>query len=312
MKTDILFIIFNRLEVAKRVFSAIRDQKPERLFVAADGARSDKPAEQEQCDIIRKWVLDHIDWDCRVETLFHEKNKGPGFAQIEAIGWFLGQVEEGIILEDDCLPCPSFFRFCEENLEKYRNNKKISMISGNNFQLSQPMPINSDYYFSIFPSSNGWAAWRRSWQAYDHYIRQWKNSDEKQFLSFLFKEKKYQLWWKNKFDWIYENQPNDLWDFKFHYCCMARKQLAIIPKANLVTNIGYGPNATHTFNPDSYFANVPTYELLFPLDHPEAIVRNYEADLFIQKMLFGEVEIVSPWKRVKRLIKRLIRYKPKV
>lgn len=307
--TPILFIVFNKQDETKKVFNAIRAQKPVSLFLAADGSRNDKPGEKEKCENIRQWVLENIDWDCEVKTLFRDENIGCGRGPSEAISWFFEHVNEGIILEDDCMPNDSFFRFCEENLEKYRNNPLISIISGNNFQQVQPMAMDADYYFSVFPSSNGWATWRRTWKEYDYFITSWKTINQKDLLSFLFKELKYQLWWKRQFDCIYKEQPHDMWDFQFHFHCMARKQLAVIPKANLVTNIGYGPDATHSANPDSYFANVPTYELHFPLNHPENIIRNFEADVFIQRMLFGEVEIVSLWKRLKRLVKRVIKYK---
>jgi hypothetical protein len=307
-KIPVLFIIFNKTEETKRVFDVIRSQEPEFLFIAADGPRPDRPYEIEKCEYIRRWAIENIDWDCEVKTLFREENIGCGRGPSEAISWFFEHVDEGIILEDDCLPNGSFFRFCEENLVKYRFDNRISIISGNNFQKTQPMAIESDYYFSVFPSSNGWATWKRTWDEYDYQIKKWGNPCKKNLLQFLFNEKKYQRWWKNQFDWIYSARPEDMWDFQFHFHCMYRKQLAIIPKANLVTNIGYGPDATHSADPNSYFANVPTHELNFPLKHPENIERNYEADLFIQQNLFGEVEIVNPWKKFKRFIKRIIRY----
>lgn len=306
--TPILLIIFNKLEEGKQVFQAIKEQKPVILFIAADGPRHDKVADKGKCEAIRKWVLDNIDWDCEVKTLFNNENKGCGKAVSEAITWFFENVNEGIILEDDCLPNDSFFRFCEENLAKYRDNTNISIISGNNFQRIQPMQIKSDYYFSVFPSSNGWATWKRSWDGFDYSLDRWNNINQAKLIGFLFKEKKYQLWWKNYFDWIYKTKPSDMWDFQFHFHCMLRKQLAIIPKVNLVSNIGYGPDATHSSDPNSYFANVPTLELQFPLNHPEEIIRHYEADVFIQQMLFGEVEVASPWKKLKRSVKRIINY----
>ncbi len=169
--------------------------------------------------------------------------------------------------------------------------------------------MDGDYYFSVFPSTNGWATWKRTWKDYDYYISKWNTIDKKEFLSYLFKEKKYQLWWKQMFDFVYKTKPEDMWDFQFHFHCMQRKQLAIIPKVNLVTNIGYGADATHSSDPNNYFANFKMYDLDFPLKHPTAINRNEVADLFIQQNLFGETEIVSFLKKIKRYIKRFMRYK---
>lgn len=314
MSVNVLFIIFNKNQETQRVFNKIKGYKPPKLFIAADGPRLEKVGEYEKCIEIRNWVLANIDWECEVHTLFKEQNIGCGRGPSEAISWFFSNVEEGIILEDDCLPNDTFFSFCEELLFKYRDNKNISIISGNNFQREQPFILNADYYYSIFPSTNGWASWRRVWEGYEYKIKSWEKKDinqKKEVLKFLFNEKKYQFWWKRQFDYLVSEKPNDMWDFQFHYHCMNKQQYAIIPSVNLISNIGYGPDATHSSDPNNYFANFPTKELNFPLIHQSEIKRNYEADLFIQTMLFGEVEIVSFWKKTKRFIKKMIRYNTK-
>ncbi|MBD2752566.1 hypothetical protein [Spirosoma validum] len=311
MQLNVLFIIFNKVDETKRVFNVIKKQKPSRLFVAADGPRLNKEGEVEKCKYVRQWVLENIDWNCEVKTLFRDENVGCGRGPSEAITWFFEHVTEGVILEDDCLPNDTFFTFCLHLLDKYRDEHKISMISGNNFQQIQPMALDSDYYFSIFPSSHGWATWRRSWDGFDYHLSGWPKANKAKLKTYLFEVKEYSQWWLNYFTWLYENKPEDMWDFQFHYLCMIRNQLAIIPKANLVTNIGYGPDATHSQNPDSYFANVPTYELAIPFKHPSSIERNYAADLFIQPMLFGRVDVDTTFKKVKRVIKKAIRYNPR-
>lgn len=305
----ILFLIFNRFEPSSIVFKSIQKQKPEKLYIAADGPRIHKQGEKEQCDLIRKWVLNNIDWDCEVKTLFRNSNLGCGKAVSEAITWFFEQVEEGIILEDDCLPNSTFFEFCAENLKKYRFNNQISIISGNNFQPDQPMHIRTDYYFSIFPSTWGWASWRRVWKNYDLDMQEWHSIDHNNFLNFLFKEKIYKSYWEQTFNNYFLGKGANTWDFQFHFHCMKNRQLAIIPKANLVTNIGFGKMATHTTGKDSYFSNMPTYELTSPLKHPKKIERNYEADVFVQKTLFGEAEIKTSIKRLKHYIKQIIPFK---
>ena len=305
----ILFIIFNKQTETERVFQAIRKQQPLKLFIAADGPRTSKLGENERCESVRAWVLSNIDWPCEVKTLFRTSNIGCGRGPSNAVSWFFENVEEGIILEDDCLPNTSFFQFCQELLPIYRHDNSISIISANNFQPNQPLELEGDYYFSVFPSTNGWATWKRTWNDYDYYISKWKVIDRKDFLSFLFKEKKYQLWWKQMFNFVYEKRPDDMWDFQFHFHCMLRKQLAIIPKGNLITNIGYGADATHSSDPNNYFANFKLYDLNFPLKHPLEIKRNESADLFIQDNLFGEAEIISPSKKIKRFVKKIIKYK---
>lgn len=305
----ILLVIFNRPDTTSKVFKAIRQRKPKYLYIAADGPRAEKAEEFEKCQEARSIVLNGVDWDCDIKTFFREFNIGCGLNVSEAITWFFNHTEEGIILEDDCLPNASFFDFCQSLLERYRHDERVSAISGNNFQTHQPMNLEADYYYSIFPSSWGWATWRRSWHDYNLFIEDWDNIQKKEFLTFVFKEKSYQFWWKNQFEYFFSQRPTDTWDFQFHFQTMRRKQLAVIPKANLISNIGHGPDGTHFHNPDSYFAKMPTYELTFPLKHPKSITRNYEADVFVQSLLFGEVEVPSIYKEMKRAIKKLIKYK---
>lgn len=302
----VLFIIFNKQEETKQVFGMIRRQQPAQLFIAADGPRPTKIDEAEKCQYIRQWVLDHIDWPCEAKTLFRQENLGCGKAVASAISWFFEHVKEGIILEDDCLPNTSFFRFCEELLVKHRFDEKISAISGNNFQLIQPMQLETDYYYSLFPSSWGWATWRRNWQGYEFNINSWSMINQKALLDSLFVEISYKKWWQNQFDYFHNQQPSDTFDYQFHYLSMKRKQLAIIPKVNLVSNIGHGENGTHFGDPNHVLANLPTQELRFPLIHPTHIKRNYEADIYVQNLLFGQTEVVSPYRKMKRYIKKLI------
>ncbi|GAB3693546.1 hemolytic protein HlpA [Spirosoma flavus] len=302
----VLFIIFNKIEETKKVFETIRLYKPAKLFIAADGPRSFVEDEKQTCNTVKLWVIDHIDWACDVHTLFRDQNIGCGRGPSEAITWFFNHVEEGIILEDDCLPNPSFFSFCQELLSQYRHNQAISAISGNNFQALQPMNTPSDYYFSVFPSSWGWATWRRAWQGFDFNLGSWKKRKSMRALKFIFREKNYYLWWKHRFDWMYKDQPQDMWDFQFHYHSMLNRQLAIIPKANLVSNIGHGASGTHFQDPNGIIASLPMYDLRFPLIHPATITRNYEADVYIQKLLFGEIEVVSLYKQIKRIVKKVI------
>jgi hypothetical protein len=303
-KLPVLIITFNKENETKLVFSQIRLYKPEKLFIASDGPRSSVLKEYDICTRIRKWVLGSVDWDCQVETQFNELNLGCGRNPVKAIDWFFDHVDKGIILEDDCLPGLSFFNFCEINIEKYERNPDFSIVSGNNFQIRQPMDLNYDYYFSVFPSTWGWATWKRVWEGYQFVIPKWNQAEEKELKEFLFTETKYSQWWINQLHWMQKTKPEDMWDFQLYFHCMKRKQLAIIPKANLVSNIGFGELATHTTDRESYFSNLPVYDLDFPLRHPDRIERNYEADLYVQKILFGEIEPVSRFRQLKRYLKR--------
>jgi len=261
MKTPVLFIIFNRQETTKKVFEAIKVAKPEKLFIAADGPRKNIANEKELCEETRK-IIDKIDWECEVKTLFREENLGCGKAVSGAITWFFENVEEGIILEDDCLPHPSFFKYCEELLDHYRLDNKIFMISGNNFLPKKLKPAGS-YYFSQIPHIWGWATWKRSWTKYDFNIADLpafiKNGEIKMWSNIYV-----QKYWLEKFNDVYLKKINT-WDYQLVYTMWKNKNFSIAPKVNLVSNIGFGIGGTHTLNKNDNLSNFPSEEINFPL-----------------------------------------------
>ncbi len=313
MNTPILLIVFNRPETTKQVFGTIKRQRPKYLYIAADGPRPGMAGDEKKCRETRDIVINNIDWDCEVFTLFHDSNLGCMRGPIAAITWFFNNVKEGIIIEDDCLPNDTFFRFCSILLKKYRFDRSISIISGNNFQKEQPMNIFYDYYFSVFPSTWGWATWKRNWRNYDHTISKWEIINKK-FLKKIFAEKAHQQFWMETFDEFANHETREkrnTWDYQFYFSSWMNKQLAIIPKANMVSNIGHGEEATHTMDSNSYFANLPIFSISFPLKHPDKIERNLEADIFIQDLLFGRINkensLIQVFKFFKKIVKRYLR-----
>ncbi|MCS7029805.1 MAG: nucleotide-diphospho-sugar transferase, partial [Bacteroidia bacterium] len=195
LTTAVLFLVFKRLDTTKKVFEVIRKAKPPRLYIAADGPRDWVEGEAEKVKMVREYLMNNIDWDCEVKTLFRDKNLGCGRAVSEAITWFFEHEEMGIILEDDTVPSLSFFWFCEELLKKYKDDKRIGMISGNNFQDGIKRG-DGDYYFSIYNHIWGWATWRDRWEGYDFELDSFK--DDK-FIEELFVNKKAIKYWKNIF-----------------------------------------------------------------------------------------------------------------
>ncbi len=250
--TPILFVIFNRPDTTFRVFEAIRTAKPTKLFVAADGPRKDRPGDEEKCRQART-VLDKIDWPCEVKTLFREKNLGCKLGVSSAIDWFFENVEEGIILEDDCLPDPSFFIFCQDLLGYYRNDEKVMHISGDNFQFGKKYGDGS-YYFSRYPHIWGWATWRRAWKKYDVDIKSFPQFRKENGLSRVFNDKGQQRYWYKVLETMYAGQV-DTWDHQWSYAVWSNGGLAVLPNQNLIANIGFGPEATHT-KTESVLANL--------------------------------------------------------
>ena len=288
LTTSVLFVVFNRPETTIQVFETIRQAKPPRLYVAADGAREDKEGELEKVKQVRE-IVNQVDWDCEVKTLFRDKNLGCKIAISSAIDWFFEHEEIGIILEDDCLPHPTFFRFCEELLEKYRDDERIAMISGNNFQFGRKR-TNYSYYFSRYPHIWGWASWRRAWKNYDVDMKIWSEIRNGNWLQDLFKDKKSVQYWANIFEKTYQGKINS-WGYRWTFSCWIQNALTVIPNVNLVSNIGFGMDATHT-KATTKLSNISTSPIEFPLKHPNFIIRDTLADDFTQRNIF-ELSIIT-------------------
>jgi hypothetical protein len=271
LKTAVLFLVFNRPDTTKQVFEAIHKAKPPRLYVAADGPRVDKSVEQEKCEQVRQ-IATQVDWECEVKTLFRDKNLGCKIAVSSAIDWFFENEEEGIILEDDCLPSQSFFWFCEELLERYREDMRIGMISGNN--LFEQKTVLKESYFYSYGNIWGWASWRRCWVHYDVEMKLWEDTREQNHIKYFIDN-----------DYIFTNLAEnfnrlvsgdiDTWDYQWLFARLSNKLLTINPSKNLVSNIGFGEDSTHTEGV-SVFSNLKKYELSFPLRHPKHVSTDIE------------------------------------
>lgn len=272
----ILLLIFNRPDTTAQVFNSIARAKPRRLFVAADGPRTDKEGEAEKCQAVRE-IIKRVDWDCEVKTLFREQNLGCKEAVSSAITWFFEQVEEGIILEDDCLPSDSFFWFCAELLEKYRDDERIMMISGDNFQ-DGIQRGNASYYFSFVPWIWGWATWRRAWRLYDREMQTFPFFVKENRMQSLSADRAVQNHRWSDFISTYEGRINT-WDFQWIYSVLINHGLSICPQVNLVSNIGCSSEGTHTFDANSTLANIPLGEII-TLSHPWAILPDALADKY--------------------------------
>jgi hypothetical protein len=273
LKTPILFLIFKRLDTTKQVFEQIKKEKPPKLYIAADGPRKNVEGELEKCKAVREYVLNNIDWDCKVKTLFREKNLGCGRAVSEAITWFFEQEEEGIILEDDVLPSLSFFWFCEELLEKYKNDIRIWHIGGCNFQ-NGIIRGDGDYYFSALNHIWGWASWANRWKYYDFEL---KNMNSDRFIENYWKGSALRYW--KRIFWKMKNKEIDTWDYQWIFTMWYHQGLGISPNVNLISNIGFGRDATHTENLNSKVANLQRGDIILK-NHPNKIVRDIEADYY--------------------------------
>ena len=280
--TPILFIIFNRLDTTRRVFDEIKKMRPKKLFISADGPRKNKLGEFEQCENVRK-ICNEIDWDCEVKTSFQSKNMGCDAHVVHAINWFFSIVNEGIILEDDCLPSKDFFFFCNELLDYYRDDNRIMHISGNNFQFGI-VRGGGDYYFSSYSHTWGWATWARAWKFFDENMTSFPDFKKNSSIKKNFFNKNSQKFWLNFFNKLYIKKYS-FWDSKWMYAVCKEKGFSILPNKNLVSNIGFGKEATHT-NKETMIANMETEELSFNIRHPNVLSIDVEADEYAFKKIF--------------------------
>lgn len=285
LEIAVLFLVFNRLDTTQQVFQSIREARPPRLYIASDGSRATHSDEDKKVQAIRDYVLANIDWDCEIKTLFRKENLGCKKAVESAITWFFENEEMGIILEDDCLPSPSFFSYCEELLSRYLDDERIMAISGDNFQFGHQRTQDS-YYFSRYPHCWGWATWRRAWQQYDKDMKLWPKIRDQKSLNNILGDRWASRYWQIKFEKTYIGAINT-WDFCWTLACWLQSGLTILPNVNLVSNLGFSPGGTHLSNRQDPFANLPRQTMTFPLRHPSYIVRNKKADDFTQRTMFG-------------------------
>lgn len=269
MNTPVAFVLFNRPDTTRRVFAAIRERRPARLLVIADGPRPARAGELARCHEARAVVDQGVDWPCEVQRCYSDENLGCKRRLSSGFDWLFQQVEEAIILEDDCLPHPSFFPYCEELLAKWRDDERIMSICGTNLGL----PLRTDgasYGFTRTPHCWGWASWRRAWRNYDVAMQAWPAFRDAGRLDDVLRDRGLRSRYRRNFDRLHAGRI-DTWDWQWTFACWMNHGLCAVPRENLVSNIGFGAAASHTTG-TSRLANLPTRAISLPLNHPPHLV----------------------------------------
>ena len=283
LRTPVVLAIFNRPDTTTKVMEQIRKAKPSEFLIVADGPRPGIEGESEKCAAARA-IATRVDWRCRVLTNFSDDNLGLRPRIQTGLDWVFEQVDEAIILEDDCLPHPTFFRFCDEMLERYRDDGSIMSISGSNFQSGTENP-DASYYFSRYPHIWGWASWRRSWRLYDADLNAWPELRETPWLDAL-EDRNAARYWNYLFQKTYDGM--NTWDYQLMFSAWQHECLSIAPSVNLVSNLGFRADATHSTNGiGSEYAEIPVEPMRFPLIHPDRVVRDKAADDFVEQTVFS-------------------------
>ncbi len=292
LETPVVLIIFKRPDLTKRVLDTIALAKPRRLLVVADGPREGRPGEREQCEAARA-VIDRIDWDCEVLKNYSDVNRGCGRGPATAVSWAFEHVEEAIILEDDCVPHPSFFTFCEELLQRYRDDERVMHIAGSSYRRTA-VPTAHSYYFSKFNGCWGWATWRRAWSHFDASVNLWPELRETSWLRDLLEDERAVRMWANEFEVAHQRDGNvSYWDYQWTFACWAHSGLSATAGTNLVSNVGWGPDATHTVSNNDPMSHLPVNEMTFPLNHPPNVLQQRQVDReFLREVILSRLEAV--------------------
>ncbi len=278
LDTPVALTFFNRPQTTARVFEAIAKARPRKLFLIADGPRPDRPEDVESCAAAQE-VVSRVDWDCEVHRNYADVNLGCGYRPATGISWLFEQVEEAIILEDDCVPDPSFFPYCEALLQHYREDERVMIVSGTNTLKGRGATPYS-YWFSRVPHCGAWATWRRAWRHFDMEMTLWPELRDTGFLHEMMGDEDAVAFLTRVFDRAHAN-PADIhyWDFQWLFACWAQNGFCAVPATNLISNIGFGDHGTHHKDPDHPYSNLPTTPMGFPLRHPPYVMRDRELDL---------------------------------
>ena len=317
--TPILIIAWKRPDKVSRILKVLKDIKPQNIYVACDGAKKDNLLEFKKVQQTRNIIEKGVNWKYRkFRKLFNKENLGCKIACTNAINWFFENVNEGIIIEDDCLPHYDFFKFSAIMLEKYREDKRVWCVSGSNHQAERVIG-GASYYFSYYPLVWGWATWKRCWDEYDVEMKSWPNFKKNNLLNDFFDSKKELKYWEKRFDTMYHFKKPDTWDYQWFYCCLKNNGLSIIPNSNLIENIGFGKDATHTTSQTispSVLKNLkPNSSGILPIKYLDHFIRSKKADKYTSVNQFSGYSIfnlkfyISIFKRIINKIKRYLKEK---
>lgn len=284
LATPVVLVVFNRPEHVAALIKALRPLRPKRVMIIADGPRPDRAGEDVRCLEARRAAVEGIDWDADVVTLFSEVNLGCRRRVSSGLDWVFSQVEEAIILEDDLVPHPDFFRYCEALLDRYRHDPLVGAISGDSFQ-GEGFDCGASYHFSVYPHCWGWATWRRAWRHYDHAMAGWPDWRDSGEMEEWLGSRDEAAYWTSVFEKVFAGAV-DSWAFVWTYSLWKARLLTALPVKNLVSNDGFGPDATHTRDPESSFRALRTFPLPFPLSHPGVVERNIGADDHTRRTVF--------------------------
>lgn len=287
MNVPVLFLVFNRPDHTRQSFDALRKMKPMYLFIGADGPREGNKSDEIKCAEVRN-IVSKIDWECKPHFRFNEKNLGTKVAVSNAINWFFSNVEEGVIIEDDCVPEPTFYSFASQMLSRYRDDERIMHINGTNFLKGAKIVKDSSYYFSNFCHVWGWATWRRAWQRYDVSMKDFQTIDKDELRASISADPAVSDYWYGCLNAVYSGKI-DTWDYQWYYAFWKNHGYAITPSMNMVSNIGFDVAGTRTVSKHNRFSRMKRFPMK-DIIHPQSMIKNLSADKYASAQKFKELK----------------------
>jgi hypothetical protein len=280
-ETPVLILAHSRPDLTELVMEAVARARPARLFLACDGPRGDVAGERERVAEVRRVMDAAITWPSEVYRLHQDRNLGCRRAIQAGIDWFFAHVDEGIILEDDCIPHPDFFAYCQELLTRYRDDARVMHISGDGSMRSPRSRRPTSYVFTHHAAIFGWATWRRAWQRYDRDLAGWREMrDDPVRVAALFPHEVQRAWWTRILEGLERSDDAHTWDFQWMFTVRNAGGLAVVPTSNLITNLGFRSDGTHVTVPD-HRAAVPL-EAMPTIVHPDEVAVDPGLDWQVQ------------------------------
>lgn len=276
--TPVVLIVFNRPDHVRRVLGEIRKQQPEELFICQDGPRDGNELDRLKIQEVRDVINEMVDWPCELHTLYQEKNLGCGAGPAAGISWFFSNVEMGIVMEDDCLPHPDFFAYCDELLHRYKDDERIMYISSTLY--NDKWRCSASYDFSHYMITGAWASWSRAWKGFDLDLHHFDaRKFRKKCLKLFYSSVEADWWFYKVLEIQQDTEKKSYWDYQMQIHILDCEGVTIHPQRNLVSNIGFDAEGTHTLDNSAEMGNKESFPIM-PLSHPSGVVvdrlRDYE------------------------------------
>lgn len=273
----VLLLAHRRPELTALVLQRVRAARPTRLLVSIDGPRPGHSLDRDAIAEVQG-LAKAVDWPCEVSVRVGDTNLGCRWGPSAGLDWAFECVDRAIVLEDDCVADPTFFRYCAELLDRYAGDDRVMGIGG--YRNEGPdLADGPSYGFSRYTATWGWATWANRWHDVDVAMSDWEQLRDTSWLSHQLTDPVVEAHWRRTFDAM--TAGLDAWDYALQFALWRSGRFWVRPMTNLIQNVGFGADATHTVQDDNA-ASRPAASMGFPMCHPEAVGADPARDAHIE------------------------------